>query len=169
MKMSKSAKRMAKRHKRAKKSAPMNLVSLMDIFTILVFFLLVSQSESDALPAAKQMKLPTSLAQAKPAQTVTVMITRDRIVVQGNEVALLEEVASQEEKIIGTVRAALQKELSKVLVKDVGANEQLQEITLLGDKSIPFSVLKKVMNTCTELGYTKISLAVVQKSAASQS
>ena len=60
-------------------------------------------------------------------------------------------------------------ELSKVLVKDVGANEQLQEITLLGDKSIPFSILKKVMSTCTELGYTKISLAVVQKSAASQS
>ena len=115
------------------------------------------------------MKLPTSIAQAKPAQTVTVMITRDRIIVQGNEVALLEEVASQEEKIIGTVRAALQKELSKVLVKDVGANEQLQEITLLGDKSIPFSILKKVMSTCTELGYTKISLAVVQKSAASQS
>lgn len=169
MKMSKRAKRMNARHKRNKKGAPLNLVSLMDIFTILVFFLLVSQSESDALPEDEKMTLPQSIAQSKPEQTVTVMITEDRIVVQGNEVALLEDVAAQEEKIIGTVKAALQKELNKVLVRDVGENEQLQEVTLLGDKSVPFSILKKVMSTCTELGYTKISLAVTQKSATSQS
>ncbi len=167
MKSSKRTKRMDRRHKRSK-AAPLNLVSLMDIFTILVFFLLVSQSESDNLPEDERMKLPESIAQTKPEQTVTVLITQDRILVQGNEVARLEDVAAQEEKIIATVKAALQKELNKVLVRDVGENEQLQEITLLGDRSIPFAILKKVMNTCTELGYTKISLAVTQKSAASQ-
>lgn len=169
MKMSKRAKRMDKRHKRSKKGAPLNLVSLMDIFTILVFFLLVSQSESDTLPEDEKMKLPESIAQTKPEQTVTVLITQDRIVVQGKEVASLESVANQEEKIIGTVKSALQKELDKVLVRGEKEDQQAKEITLLGDKSVPFSVLKKVMNTCTELGYRKISLAVVQKSAAAQS
>jgi biopolymer transport protein ExbD len=169
MKMSKSAKRMAKRHARGKKVPSMNLVSLMDIFTILVFFLLVSQAESDALPEDDKMKLPVSISESKPAQTVTVMVTRDRIMVQGAEVANLEAVAQLEEKIITTVKSALQKELDKVLVKDVGANKDLLEVTILADKSIPFSILKKVMNTCTELGYTKISLAVVQKSAKAQS
>lgn len=165
MKMSKRAKRMAKKHEKAKRGATMNLVSLMDIFTILVFFLLVSQSTVDELPKDENLKLPESIAQKKPEETVTVMIARDRVIVQGKEVAAIEDIQNQEGKVIDTVRTALEKELKKVVVKDVGANEQLQEITILGDKAIPFSVLKKVMNTCTELGYTRISLAVVQKSA----
>jgi biopolymer transport protein ExbD len=40
-----------------------------------------------------------------------------------------------------------------------------REVTVLADKSVPFSVLKKVMATCTGQGYTRVSLAVVQKPA----
>jgi biopolymer transport protein ExbD len=40
-----------------------------------------------------------------------------------------------------------------------------QEVTVLADKSVPFSVLKKIMATCTAQGYTRVSLAVVQRSA----
>jgi hypothetical protein len=36
-------------------------------------------------------------------------------------------------------------------------------VTVLADKSIPFSVLKKIMATCTGQGYTRVSLAVIQK------
>jgi len=148
--ISKRAGRMAKRSARVKKGASMNLVSLMDIFTILVFFLLVSQSETDELPEDEKLTLPNSIAQTKPETTVTIMITPDRIVIEGKQVASIEDVVAQEDKIIRTVHAALSKELNKVLVKDIEANQSLQEVTILGDKSIPFKVLKKVMNTCTE-------------------
>jgi biopolymer transport protein ExbD len=40
---------------------------------------------------------------------------------------------------------------------------EAKEITLLADRSIPFSALKKVMSTCTHFGYGRISLAVIQK------
>jgi biopolymer transport protein ExbD len=42
-----------------------------------------------------------------------------------------------------------------------------KEVTILADKTIPFSVLKKIMSTCTESGYGRISLAVNQKAAQS--
>jgi biopolymer transport protein ExbD len=39
-------------------------------------------------------------------------------------------------------------------------------ITILADKSIPFSVIKQIMSTCTAQGFTRISLAVIQKQSA---
>jgi hypothetical protein len=36
----------------------------------------------------------------------------------------------------------------------------------LADKSIPFSVIKQIMSTCTSQGYERISLAVIQKESA---
>ncbi len=38
-----------------------------------------------------------------------------------------------------------------------------REITIMGDKSLPYDVLKKVMATCTDADYGRISLAVLQK------
>jgi biopolymer transport protein ExbD len=39
------------------------------------------------------------------------------------------------------------------------------EVTVLAHKTIPFEILKKVMSSCTRVGYEKISLAVFQKSS----
>ena len=55
------AKRMEKHHKRHGKNVGLNLVSLMDIFTILVFFLLVNSSDVETLPNAKDLQLPESI------------------------------------------------------------------------------------------------------------
>ena len=160
---------MAKRNARAKKGAAMNLVSLMDIFTILVFFLLVSQAQTDQLPEDEKLTLPNSIAQTRPETTVTVMITQDRIIVEGQQVATIHSVVQQQDKIVQSVHDALTKELGKVLVKDAEVNTSLREVTILGDKTIPFKVLKKIMNTCVKVGYKKISLAVIQQSAVKQS
>ncbi|MGM0564526.1 MAG: ExbD/TolR family protein [Pseudomonadota bacterium] len=162
---SRRAARAANRKQRNKRSASMNLVSLMDIFTILVFFLLVSQSSVQEPPKDEDMTLPESFAETPPEDTVTVMISRDQILVQDKLVLEMEQVVNSEGDLLPEVQQALQKELGKVVVKDVGANEKLQAITILGDRSIPFSVLQKVMKSCTDMGYTRISLAVLQKSA----
>ncbi|EDY86617.1 biopolymer transport protein ExbD/TolR [gamma proteobacterium HTCC5015] len=143
----------------------MNLVSLMDIFTILVFFLLVSQSSVQEIPKDDNLKLPESLAQTPPEETVTVMIARDRILVQNKAVIEMDKVLNSSGELLPAVQNALQKELGKVVVKDLGANDKLQNINIVGDRSVPFSVLQKVMKSCTDMGYTRISLAVLQKSA----
>lgn len=150
---------------RAKRAPGMNLVSLMDIFTILVFFLLVSQSSVQEIPKDDNLKLPESLAQTPPEETVTVMIARDRILVQNKAVIEMDKVLNSSGELLPAVQNALQKELGKVVVKDLGANDKLQNINIVGDRSVPFSVLQKVMKSCTDMGYTRISLAVLQKSA----
>jgi len=159
------AKRMEKHHKRNKGAGALNLVSLMDIFTILVFFLLVNSSDVQTLPNAKDMKLPESIAEKKPEETVTILIGRTEILVQGDPVANIAEVMATKGNDIPALREALQKQNDRVLRREAKDDIAGREVTILGDKDIPYRLLKKVMATCTASDYGQISLAVLQKSS----
>jgi len=159
------AKRMEKHHKRNKGAGALNLVSLMDIFTILVFFLLVNSSDVQTLPNAKDMILPESIAEKKPEETVTILIGRTDILVQGNPVATIEEVMAIQGNDIPALREALQSQNDRVLRREAKDDIAGREVTILGDKDIPYRLLKKVMATCTDSDYGQISLAVLQKSS----
>ncbi len=159
------AKRMEKHHKRNKGSGALNLVSLMDIFTILVFFLLVNSSDVQTLPNAKDMKLPESIAERKPEETVTILIGRTDILVQGTPVANIEKVMATKGNDIPALREALLSQNDRVLRREAKDDVAGREVTILGDKDIPYRLLKKVMATCTASDYGQISLAVLQKSS----
>jgi len=159
------AKRMEKHHKRNKGAGSLNLVSLMDIFTILVFFLLVNSSDVQTLPNAKDMKLPESIAEKKPEETVTILIGRTDILVQGTPVAKIEDVMAIQGNDIPALREALQSQNDRVLRREARDDIAGREVTIMGDKDIPYRLLKKVMATCTDSDYGQISLAVLQKSS----
>ncbi len=159
------ARRMEKHHKRNKGAGGLNLVSLMDIFTILVFFLLVNSSDVQTLPNAKDMKLPESIAEKKPEETVTILIGRTDILVQGSPVANIEEVMATKGNDIPALREALLSQNDRVLRREARDDVAGREVTILGDKDIPYRLLKKVMATCTASDYGQISLAVLQKSS----
>lgn len=159
------AKRMEKHHKRNKGATALNLVSLMDIFTILVFFLLVNSSDVQTLPNAKDMKLPESIAEKKPEETVTILIGRTDILVQGTPVAKIEDVMAIQGNDIPALRQALLSQNDRVLRREAADDIAGREVTIMGDKDIPYRLLKKVMATCTASDYGQISLAVLQKSS----
>ncbi len=159
------AKRMEKHHKRNRPAA-LSLVSLMDIFTILVFFLLVNQAEVAELDVPQNIELPESMALQPPSQTVVVMVTPEHVLVQGEPVATIAEVDAQPQLIIAPLRAALQSQSDRILKADAQASIEDREITVLGDKTVPYRILKKVLATCTAADYGKLSLAVVQKEEA---
>lgn len=159
------AKRMERHHKRAR-PASLSLVSLMDIFTILVFFLLVNQSEVQALDVPKNIELPESMSLARPSETVVVMVTPEQILVQGRPVASTREVDSQADAVIEPLREALKAQTDRFLRASAQADIAGREITILGDKTVPYRVLKKVMATCTDADYGKLSLAVLQRDEA---
>jgi len=165
MKMSTRAKRMDRRHERAKKGGALNLVSLMDIFTILVFFLLVNSSEVEVLPNAKEIQLPESIAEQKAKETVVVLIGDADIIVQGTPVARVDEVMSRSGNVIPEVKEALKRQNDRVLRREANEDIANREVTIMGDKDIPYRLLKKVMATCTDADYGRISLAVMQKSS----
>lgn len=149
---------------RAKKhSASLNLTSLMDVFTILVFFLLVNQSATEILQTPKDIVLPDSIVESKPRQTVIVLVSDDAVTVQGELVATIAEVLETEGESIEPMQERLERLKDSVIGLNTQAVAESQEVTILANKEIPFKVLKKLMTTCTNSGYSKISLAVNQK------
>jgi biopolymer transport protein ExbD len=165
MQKSQRAKRMERRHTRGKLGGALNLVSLMDIFTILVFFLLVNSSDVEVLPNTKDVQLPESIAEEKAKQTVVILIGDEDILVQGVQVAKVADVMRQAGNDIPALRQALLQQNDRVLRPETKGDIAGREVTIMGDKDIPYRVLKKVMATCTGSDYGRISLAVIQKSS----
>ena len=159
------AKRMERRHDRGKKGLALNLVSLMDIFTILVFFLLVNSSDVEVLPNAKEIQLPESIAEKKAQESVVILISEEFIIVQGTPVVSVAEALRRKGNDIPELRQALLSQNDRVLRKEAQEDIAGREVTIMGDKDVPYRLLKKVMATCTESDYGKISLAVLQKSS----
>ena len=162
MKQNRRIKRMT-RGKKKSGNAGLSLVSLMDVFTILVFFLLVNSSSSDVLEPPKNIKLPDSTVEAKPRETVIVMITPDQGRVQGTPVASTLEIVDSKEPVIEAVKERLLLQQDKVIGIRTKAVAESKEVTVLAHRTVPFHLMKKVMASCTSAGYGRISLAVVQK------
>ena len=165
MHKSKRAQRMDKRHKRHKAAGSLNLVSLMDIFTILVFFLLVNSSDVEVLPNAKDIQLPESIAEEKARETVVILIGEVDIIVQGTPIVKVADVMRRRGNDIPELRQALLSQNDRVLRKEAQRDIAGREVTIMGDRDIPYRLLKKVMATCTDAEYGQISLAVLQKSS----
>ena len=162
---SRRAKRMETHHKRHKSSGTLNLVSLMDIFTILVFFLLVNSSDVEVLPNDKDIQLPESIAEEKARETVVIIIGDEDIIVQGSPVAKVADVMALSGNDIPELRQALLSQNDRVLRRTAQNDIAGRAVTIMGDKDISYKLLKKVMATCTQSDYGQISLAVLQKSS----
>ena len=159
----KSSRRMRRMSRNRGKVAALNLTSLMDVFTILVFFLLVNSASTEVLETPKQMTLPASVVKEKPRETVVIFVSSTEVIVQGERVALVADILATE----GQNVAAIGERLSQVSDTIIGLSTRTvansREVTILADKSVPFNVVKKVMSTCTSQGFERISLAVIQK------
>ena len=162
------AARMNRHHARHKKGVSLNLVSLMDIFTILVFFLLVNSSDVEVLPNAKDLQLPESIAETKARESVVILITETEILVQGRVVGRVDEVAASNVLVIPALKAALIAQTERTLRQQTLDDVAGREVTIMGDREIPYHVLKKVMATCTDADYGRLSLAVLQKTSDAQ-
>lgn len=165
MKQNRRLKRMERSHK---KPASLNLVSLMDVFTILVFFLLVNSSSSDVLEPPKSIKLPDSVVDTKPRETVIVLITEENVLIQGDIVMSTADVIASKDAVIAPIRDRLLEQQKRVIGVRTKVVAESKEITVLAHRTLPFKLLKKVMSSCTGAGYGKISLAVIQKAKQSK-
>jgi len=164
MSESRRIQRMARHHKRKKTNASLNMVSLMDIFTILVFFLLVTSSESEALPTPKSIKLPESTAEKMPKQTIVVMVNNKDIRVNGELVISVKQALRNRSTTIQPLSIMLAKYIKREkLKKRLNEKKKRRPVTIMGDQAIPYKLLKKIMLTCAQSDFNNISLAVVKK------
>jgi len=157
--------RRAEHRSRSQSLVDMNLVSLIDIFTILIFFLLSNNTEVEVLPSNRAVKLPESTAQKKPRDTVVVIVTADEILVQGRKVATVADVMNLEGDLIEPLKSELDIEAGRQTIRK--ENEALSKaVTIMGDRQIPYRLLRKVMVTCARANYSEVSFAVRKKTEA---
>ena len=145
------------------KLTKMNLTSLMDVFTILVFFLLVNSGSVEVVEAPKDVTLPESVVESKPRETVVISISAEEVLVQGKLVAFVDDILEDTETAIAPVNARLAELKESVIGINTKTVAASQEVTILADRSVPFTVVKTIMSTCTAEGYENVSLAVIQK------
>lgn len=156
--VSRRARRMD-RHHRLSKQGGLNLVSLMDIFTILVFFLLVNSSNTQQLPSNKELTLPQSVAKKAPEETIIIMITKDDIIVQGRKVADINSLLTSDNENIPTLKDELD-----FLAQGLSSEQQQNggRITIMGDENISYELVRRILKTCQEANFTKIAFAATQ-------
>jgi biopolymer transport protein ExbD len=147
------------------KIAKMNLTSLMDVFTILVFFLLVNSGSVEILDAPKEVTLPESRVETKPRETVVIFVSQDQVLVQGEAVTLVEDILNGEPAAVDPITWRLAELKETVVGPSTLAVADSLEVTILADKSVPFTVIRQIMSTCTGEGYENVSLAVIQKAS----
>jgi len=147
------------------KIAKMNLTSLMDVFTILVFFLLVNSGSVEILDAPKEVTLPESRVETKPRETVVIFVSKDQVLVQGEAVALVEDILNGEPESMDPITWRLAELKESIVGPSTLTVAGSQEVTILADRSVPFTVIRQIMSTCTGEGYENVSLAVIQKAS----
>lgn len=143
--------------------AKMNLTSLMDVFTILVFFLLVNSGSVEVMEAPKTVVLPESTVESKPRETVVIFISETEVIVQGKLVMQVADIIDSPGFTIEPISNRLAELQGNVIGRSTQITAKSQEVTILADKAVPFNVVQKIMTTCTGQGYYQVSLAVIQK------
>jgi biopolymer transport protein TolR len=157
--------RIKKHRQRSHHNSHMALVPFIDMLTMLVVFLLLHSSDAEILPNTKNIQIPESIADIKPHETVTIMVTKDQLLVNGRVVGNVAEVGAMaaDKLIIPDLQAALKEQNDRIQRETAKEDLAEREITIMGDKNTPFSVLKRVMATATASDYGKVSLAVIQR------
>ncbi len=155
-----------KKRKGSVEFAKPQMTSLVDVLTVLVFFLLKNfSSEGDIMTPSKGLELPESTAKERPEIGLVVAISQKHIMVEGTPVALV----SEEQERPGTDIPALshfleekrkQTETIAEYDKSVSFNGKL---SIQGDKKIPYWLLQKVLATCGENGFSSFALAVSKR------
>ena len=155
-----------KRHRQRRHGAnSYALIPFIDMMTILVVFLLAHTAEVDILPNTKNISIPQSLSDRKPSAAVVVMITKDSVFVDGQLVGSVGDVVAHQAPF-APLKAALLAQNARSVMTPQQTDISKREVTIMGDKGTPYSVLKKIMMTCGEAEYGKVSFAVIERERA---
>lgn len=142
-----------------------SLIPMIDMLTILVVYLLVHAADYEILPNTQSIQIPQSKSETKPRETVTVMITKETIFVNGAKLASVAELRGREDAVIEPLRRVLRVEADKRILRDRD-DPTSHEVTVLADKDLPYGFVKKILSTCTAADYGKVSLAVLERERA---
>jgi len=154
-----------KRHKENPSEVRVQLTSMMDMFTIILVFLLrIYSTQGQLITPSDDLILPSSKVQQPPELGLDVIVSTDWILVNGKPVARTQDVASQEGYIIPTLQEELlryAREAEKM--ETLYGAEFSGKATIQGDKYLPYRLLIKVMATCGQSNFPNMRLVVYRE------
>ena len=157
--ISKGLRRNTRHGKRGRGHGPLALIPMIDMLTILVVYLLVHTADLEILPNSRNIAIPLSNSEQKPRETTVVMVTREMLYVNGEPVVSVAELGAAPDPVVEVLRAALGRQAAGVIAD----SEARREVTVMAEKSLPYSVLRKIVASSSAAEYTKVSLAVVER------
>lgn len=162
--------RLARQARKARGSGDvkLNITSMMDMFTIILVFLLKSFStQGQLITPATGLLLPTSTIERTTRSSLDVQITKDKILVQDKIVIdekELKEVLDQKDFMIQKLFDVLGKYTEAGMkMSEMAGSDVSGEITIQGDVGVPYKLLTRVMYTCGQAGYPVMNLVVYRK------
>ena len=136
-------------------SGSVNLISMMDILTVLLLYLLKSYvSGGEVMVPPPGIRLPGSTADQPPQSSLVVAIDGDEIMLGNERVASIQEAARLD------AARAQQDEIARLRGE---AAATTHAATIQGDRDIEFRVLQRVMFTLNQSGFENVALAVIDK------
>ncbi len=147
--------------------SPVLLTPLVDMFTILLIFLLLSYSTGGHLMyMARNVLMPESVSREQLEPAVEIAVATDRVYVDGE--VIMDDLAEwyTEKKLLMPV---LYEDLKLKALKFKKMEEEVPlfhfagKVTIQADRTLPFHVLKKVLYTADRADFPRISLAVYQR------
>ncbi|MFZ5475779.1 MAG: ExbD/TolR family protein [Myxococcota bacterium] len=140
-----------RRGRRRIPATPMvTVTSMMDMFTIILVFLLNFLDPTQQ--QAAELALPTSRAtEAAPSDAVTLTVSRDAVLVAGQHVAGASEAGLDE-----AARAALEGALETARSRSKDAT-----LRVAADKAVPYRVLVAALRAAGDAGFEQYSFVVI--------
>jgi len=154
-----------------KGNASLNITSMMDMFTIILVFLIKSFSaDGSLLTNADNLVLPNSESKKKSQEVnLQLVVTNDMVLLDNVAVVPTGDIRNIPQEEADPVIAPLEERLKASLAMEeemvrMGAlNAVTGKIIVQIDKNIDFDVMFKIMNTCGKAGYNNMNFAVMER------
>lgn len=158
-----------RRHKRRmarrNSTAHLTLTSLIDIFTLLVCFLLVGFQGEAQIPSIKGLVLPISSSYVPPESSLTVVVTKGEIRINEKVVQTLvpsstPDASGNKEIDFGPLAGVLQEQAKRFKPSQMVNGSPERTVIILADQNIPYAILHQIMIVCSQQHFGKIAFAV---------
>ena len=145
------------------KKVALNLTSMIDMFTILVVFLLKSYSaEGQIVTVSDALTLPESRSEQKIELNLEIIVTNDAIVVDGEPIVFVDETIMSEGNPIPILVERLSDHLEYTRLMRGTTDEEEMKVNIQGDVATQAILLQRVMSSCALAGYATQNLAVLK-------
>lgn len=149
----------------------LNITSMMDMFTIILVFLLHSFSAEDQEVKVKSdIILPPSNSDQAFSKSVQVFVAKDYLMVEDETICKIKDGKFLKVKIEGNkifpLFNSLEKKRARILEETAASGKSAENETVvlfMADESVGFDMINKVMKTCGMAGFPNFQFAVMAK------